>query len=515
MKKIAFSIICIFCVLISLFGCSSSEFHYDKFYFEELENGYRMSRSYGLFNKYEGILYIPETYENKHIVEIESINTVFGRGITEIVGSKNLESINAWALSGNDGKPMPNLTRVEFPKDGNLKKIETMAFYWCNNLSTVIVPEGFESFGSGVFEKCTNLTTLVIFNPTPPSFGDLFNMHTLNDEYFHTKPHPSFTVYVPDEAIETYKQSAWSGYRIEPISNIEHIIKLPSTTNNATNNEQPQKGFGVGHVIAISISGAILLTLCVIVIINYKKCKIVFKNSERIKRLLELNKTVNFRIIQYRYNNQQACNSKRQLDNLSLDDYLIGLITSNESFYRNIIESISSNRNKYYSYIRQTETIRTTATEEFCKELGFSLKRFLKYENRVFKWKKLRKPQFNVTVHCKVTYTSPQGRNHYWKEESYNFDELKRLYDHTVELKAQRQTRQYQIKVERAKMTDSLRYDILKRDNYRCQICGSCASDGVKLHVDHIIPVAKGGQTVASNLRTLCDRCNMGKSDKM
>ena len=51
---------------------------------------------------------------------------------------------------------MPNLTRVEFPKDGNLKKIETMAFYWCNNLSTVIVPEGFESFGSGVFEKCTN-----------------------------------------------------------------------------------------------------------------------------------------------------------------------------------------------------------------------------------------------------------------------------------------------------------------------------------------------------------------------
>ena len=99
MKKIAFSIICIFCVLISLFGCSSSEFDYDKFYFEELENGYRMSRSYGLFNKYEGILYIPETYENKHIVEIESINTVFGRGITEIVGSKNLESINAWTLS--------------------------------------------------------------------------------------------------------------------------------------------------------------------------------------------------------------------------------------------------------------------------------------------------------------------------------------------------------------------------------------------------------------------------------
>ncbi|MBQ3040073.1 MAG: HNH endonuclease [Clostridia bacterium] len=299
-------------------------------------------------------------------------------------------------------------------------------------------------------------------------------------------------------------------------NNMEEYEDLTVTESpSVANNEQTKKGFGIGQIVALSVSGVILVTFCIIVIINYKKCKLVLKNSERIKKLLELNQTINFRRIQSRYNNQQECNSKRQLDHLSLDDYLIGLIASNESFYRNIVEAISYNRNTYYDYIRQAESIKTTATEEFCKELGFSLKRFLKYENRIFKWKKLRKPQFNVTVHCKVTYTSPQGRNHYWKEESYNFDELKRLYDHTVELKIQRQTRQYQIKIERAKMTDSLRYDILKRDGFRCQICGSCASDGVKLHVDHIIPVAKGGQTVASNLRTLCDRCNMGKSDKM
>ena len=63
-------------------------------------------------------------------------------------------------------------------------------------------------------------------------------------------------------------------------------------------------------------------------------------------------------------------------------------------------------------------------------------------------------------------------------------------------------------------MTDSLRYDILWRDGYKCQICGITAKDGAKLHVDHIIPIAKGGKTVPDNLQTLCERCNLGKSDK-
>ena len=63
-------------------------------------------------------------------------------------------------------------------------------------------------------------------------------------------------------------------------------------------------------------------------------------------------------------------------------------------------------------------------------------------------------------------------------------------------------------------MNNSVRYDILKRDRFKCVICGRSAKDGVKLHVDHIIPVSKGGKTEYSNLRTLCDACNFGKRDK-
>ncbi|WP_343324290.1 HNH endonuclease signature motif containing protein [Streptococcus sp. Marseille-P8640] len=35
----------------------------------------------------------------------------------------------------------------------------------------------------------------------------------------------------------------------------------------------------------------------------------------------------------------------------------------------------------------------------------------------------------------------------------------------------------------------------------------------VVLHVDHIIPWSKGGETVLGNLQTLCSKCNLGKSD--
>ena len=58
-------------------------------------------------------------------------------------------------------------------------------------------------------------------------------------------------------------------------------------------------------------------------------------------------------------------------------------------------------------------------------------------------------------------------------------------------------------------------YQVLKRDNFKCCACGaSPAKDpAVELHIDHIIPWSRGGETTPENLQTLCSRCNLGKSD--
>ena len=75
--------------------------------------------------------------------------------------------------------------------------------------------------------------------------------------------------------------------------------------------------------------------------------------------------------------------------------------------------------------------------------------------------------------------------------------------------------REYYSKNQRKLMTKELRREIILRDNYTCQICGKYMPDEVGLHVDHIIPISKGGKTVPSNLQVLCSKCNGSKSNKI
>ncbi len=56
-----------------------------------------------------------------------------------------------------------------------------------------------------------------------------------------------------------------------------------------------------------------------------------------------------------------------------------------------------------------------------------------------------------------------------------------------------------------------MRYSILLRDHSTCQRCGRTAKDGVKLVIDHKIPVELGGETTEDNLWVLCEECNLGK----
>ncbi|MGC9053364.1 MAG: HNH endonuclease [Candidatus Hydrogenedens sp.] len=61
--------------------------------------------------------------------------------------------------------------------------------------------------------------------------------------------------------------------------------------------------------------------------------------------------------------------------------------------------------------------------------------------------------------------------------------------------------------------TDSVKEEIFERDNYRCVVCVRGREDGVEIHVDHRIPLDKGGTNSVENGQTLCSVNNYLKKN--
>lgn len=114
-------------------------------------------------------------------------------------------------------------------------------------------------------------------------------------------------------------------------------------------------------------------------------------------------------------------------------------------------------------------------------------------------------------VFC-FSYVSPAGKSERSCKIQVTSDMLKNV---RAEIYAKR-TRTGHSRTQRSAMTNDLREAIKKRDNYTCCICGNSVfkEPNLLLEVDHIIPVSRGGKTEASNLQTLCWRCNRQKSNK-
>lgn len=100
------------------------------------------------------------------------------------------------------------------------------------------------------------------------------------------------------------------------------------------------------------------------------------------------------------------------------------------------------------------------------------------------------------------------------KKYSCSYQFLLGRYKRLKEINFECTLNEFYSKNQRKLMTPALRKQIMKRDQYTCQICGKYMPDEVGLHIDHIIPVSRGGKTIPSNLQVLCSKCNGKKSDR-
>ncbi len=229
------------------------------------------------------------------------------------------------------------------------------------------------------------------------------------------------------------------------------------------------------------------------------------ETSPLLQQLRELNRTFEstFHKISTSYKFVKHNTSKRLFDRTNYNRLFQDYYNENEFWILGIVKMARENREHLPAYKKRSMQL----YEDY-----FSTKKegwFSKRERELF-YDCLLRPTTEVFFIVRSEYVSPTGRNRYFNEREYGVKQVekaKRLKEAQEEFKKAKNN-------ERSKMTDSLRYDVMKRDGFRCVLCGATAAEGAVLHVDHIRPVSKGGKTELYNLRTLCDRCNLGKSDK-
>jgi hypothetical protein len=243
--------------------------------------------------------------------------------------------------------------------------------------------------------------------------------------------------------------------------------------------------------------------------------QLVYKHSELLKQAIEFNKDYTFNAdFDKHYIYDERVEYKAKLDQFDFESYLMYKAENNKPFFEDLIQKLDFNTNLYKKYDSKYKAFVTHFNIENTKKYLISLKRLLRIEAKIVEKNKL-KPMLDSEIEIIVRYTSPRGRNSYSSKATYRYYEIKTFYQEMLDSVAKRSTRSYQMKVERIKMTASMRYQVLVRDKATCQICGAGKKDGAILHVDHILPVAKGGKSTLDNLRTLCDRCNLGKKDRI
>ena len=233
--------------------------------------------------------------------------------------------------------------------------------------------------------------------------------------------------------------------------------------------------------------------------------------SEKYKALCKLNSKYHFYTI-------EASNriivereySHKSYDRATASEIILYQIENNINNIREFILNAYRNKKIYDNYIKEFKNINNETPLDVINSSGYSKEKFSEIEKELIECEKIKDTVYNITINVIVSYITPSGRANYRKNKFVSYQELCDLYMQWHNGKKYSVT----AKRERRYMSDQLRYDVLKRDNFTCQKCGATAKDGAKLHVDHIVPVYKGGKTTMSNLQTLCDRCNIGKGTK-
>lgn len=149
------------------------------------------------------------------------------------------------------------------------------------------------------------------------------------------------------------------------------------------------------------------------------------------------------------------------------------------------------------------------------RDLFDNLKNVWIYLNRQPKYNEIKKPlsKYSAGTYEKRFGSWSKALNQFinWanKDDDRHSNESSKPANSSLILSTQKHKRT------RREISQRQRFRVLLNSGFRCHSCGASPiqSPGIELHVDHIIPWSKGGETVDENLSCKCSRCNLGKGN--
>ena len=184
-------------------------------------------------------------------------------------------------------------------------------------------------------------------------------------------------------------------------------------------------------LIILGVVAILVIVFFIIKAINNKRIKITKEFSKLFMEIEALNKKFPFHKIssaQLKFN--PTFKSKRSLDNLDFYKFMEKEIECSQDYYATLFDNVDENIKDFQNYNLEYKKIEKYTTEEDftkIKEIKLKYKTFNKCEKKIYQNSKLRQPIIEITAHCHATYTSPSGRNHYWRDTEYSFSQLKNI----------------------------------------------------------------------------------------
>lgn len=267
---------------------------------------------------------------------------------------------------------------------------------------------------------------------------------------------------------------------------------------------------GIIFIIILGFTIGLLIFLSIREKINDRK---VINSNEKLKKLKLINDKTKFKDLKTEIHIDKHYDNKTHFNRIEPGYLMSSFIRDNIDSIAIYIRDIKFNREELLEYKETLKKIFSEQTDDNYLMLKMRKKEYIKREKKIFK-RNIIKTIVDCVIKVEMTYRSPKGQVNLSKSSTFNFDDLYSAYNSVSRNSLDRQTAKNLILVERGEVSDSLRFDVFVRDNYKCVICGSSANLGTRLHVDHIIPISKCGKSTINNLQTLCERCNIGKADK-